>query len=137
MGVLKESFHFIKKKNLPRNILQSRERIRKTDLDIELSNEKVMLFRNQITLLNNPDQLDDFEGITQILRYNIWDLTLKIDDPEKEIYYVEKHGLKQIIVNRVYYFHLIIRYLVNGQSVITTHRIAASKQRIKRIELIQ
>ena len=137
MGVLKESFHFIKKKNLPDDILQTRERMRKTDLDIELVNEKVMLFRNRITLFNNHDQLDDFEGITQILRYNIWDLTLKMDDPEKDIYYVRKHGLKQINVNRVYYLHLITRYSVDGQNVVKAHRIAASKQGIRKVEIIQ
>ncbi len=137
MGILKESFHFVKKKNLPDDILQMRGRMRKTDLDIELVNENVMLFRNQVTLLNNHDQLDDFEGITQILRFNIWDLTLKMDDPEKDIYYVRKRGLKQINVNRVYYFNLIMRYSVDGQSVVKAHRIAASKQGIRKVEIIQ
>lgn len=136
IGVLKESFHFIKKKNLPEDILLARSRMRKTDLDIELSTEKVMLFRNQISLLDSYKQQDEFEGLTQILRYNIWDLTLKMDDPEKEVYYVRKHGLKQIIVNRLYFFHLIMRYSVFDQSTIKAYRIAASKQGVKKVEKI-
>ncbi len=136
MGLLKESFHFIKKRNLPDDILHTRKQMRKTDLDIEILTEKVMLFRNQISLFENREQLEDFEGITQILRFNIWDLTQKMDDPEKEIYYVGKRGLKQINVNRVYYFNLIMRYSSEGQSVIKAYRITASKQGIKRVEII-
>ena len=136
MGMLKESFQFIKKRNLPDDILLARDKMRKTDLDIEILTEKVLLFRNRISLFGGHQQLDDFEGITQILRFNIWDLTLKMDDPEKEIYYVGKRGLKQINVDRVYYFNLIMRYSTNGQSVIKAHRIAASKHGIKRVEII-
>ncbi len=132
IGELKESFHFVKKKNLPDDIIETRKKIQKTDLDIEIKTEKVMLFRNQIRLFKG--QGDGFEGVTQILRYNIWDLTFKMDDPEKEVYYVKKSGLKQINVERVYHLNLVMRYSVDENSVIKAYRIIASKKGIKRIE---
>jgi hypothetical protein len=134
MGELKESFYFVKKKNLPKDIIEARRKIQKTDLGIELKTEKVMLFQNQIKLLKNQGNTEGFEGITQILRYNIWDLTFKMDDPEKEVYYVKKSGLKQINVERVYHLNLVMRYSMDEESVIKAYRVVASKQGIKRIE---
>ena len=132
IGELKESFHFVKKKNLADDILETRRKIQKTDLDIELKSEKVMLFRNQIRLFKG--QGAGFEGVTQILRYNIWDLTFKMDDPEKEVYYVKKSGLKQINVERIYHLNLVMRYSVDDSSITKAYRIVASKKGIKRIE---
>jgi hypothetical protein len=134
MGELKESFYFVKKKNLPKDIIEARKKIQKTDLGIELKTEKVMLFQNQIRLLKNQGNTDGFEGITQILRYNIWDLTFKMDDPEKEVYYVKKSGLKRINVERVYHINMVMRYSMDDESVIKAYRVVASKQGIKRIE---
>jgi len=134
MGELKESFYFIKKKNLPEDIINARKKIQKTDLDIEIKTERVMLFQNQIKLYKNQGNTEGFEGLTQILRYNIWDLTFKMDDPEKEVYYVKKSGLKRINVERVYHLNLVMRYWMDGKTMIKTYRVIASKQGIKRIE---
>lgn len=134
IGELKESFHFIKKRNLPDDIIEVRKKMNKTDLDIEFKAEKVMLFRNRVSLFKNRRNVAGFEGITQILRYNIQDMTFKMDDPEKEIYYVKKSGLKRINVERVYYLNLVMRYTHNNNSVIKAYGVVTSRRGIKRIE---
>ena len=137
IGNLKESFQFVKHKHLPDNILDSRNKMRSTEITKESMGEKIILYRNQIKILNRrADSQSDFTGFTEILRLNVSDFTRKMDDPEKEIFIRTKNGFKRSFANRAYHLNMILSYSDGKESQIRLYKLIVHRNGIKRIKRI-
>ncbi|MEN8222465.1 MAG: hypothetical protein ABFR36_04320 [Acidobacteriota bacterium] len=135
IGFLKESFQFIKHKHLHENILDARNRMRITEITNESMGEKIILYRNKIEIFKNKKKLpDDFSGLTEILRFNVSDLTKKMDDPEKEIFIKDTKGVKRLFANRNYHLNLILTYSDGKEKEASYYKLIVNKKGISRIE---
>jgi len=135
IGFLKESFQFIKHKHLSGNILDARNSMRSTEITKESMGEKIILYSNKIRILNKKvKSLNDFTGVTEILRLNITDFTRNMDDPEKEIFVKTKNGFKRAFANRTYHLNLIIDYSRGNIDQMNLYKLIVDRNGIKRIE---
>jgi len=133
IGYLKESFHFEQKNHIPKEVLNAREMMRITEMgDIGLG-DNIISYKNNTTLFNTSIEKDKYSGITQILRFNISDFTLKMDDPEKEVFVRTKKGIKRMLADRVYHLNLILKYESSNKVEIKSYKIKASRNGIKNI----
>ncbi len=134
IGYFKESFHFEQKNHLPEDIRNAREMMRITEMGEIALGDNIISYKNNTTLFNSRIQKDKFTGITQILRFNIYDFTLKMDDPEKEVFVRTKNGVKRMYAERVYHLNLVLKYDNAKISEIKRYKIKASRNGIKKIE---
>ena len=135
MGFLKESFQFIKHRHLEDDVLKARNNMRSTEITKESLGEKIILYRNKIKILNKKVKLlNDFKGVTEILRLNISDFTRNMDDPEKEIFVKTKNGFKRAFANRTYHLNLILDYSKGGDDQMKLYKLIVDRNGIKRIE---
>lgn len=135
IGFLKESFHFEQRNHLPEYVIKAREMMRITEMGEVGVGDNIIGYKNKTTLFNAAIQKDKYSGITQIIRFNIFDFTRKMDDPEKEVFVRTKKGIKRMLADRMYHLNLIIRYENSGNNVIKRYKIKASRNGIKQIEL--
>lgn len=134
IGYLKESFHFELKSHLPSEVNLAREMMRITEMgDVGLG-DNIIGYKNKTTLFINKIEKDKYSGITQILRFNISDFTLKMDDPEKEVFVKTKKGIKRMLADRVYHLNLVLKYESLNKTEIKSYKIKASRNGIKNIE---
>ncbi len=97
--------------------------------------EKIILYRNKIKILNKKvKSLNDFKGVTEILRLNISDFTRNMDDPEKEIFVKTKNGFKKAFANRTYHLNLILDYSKGTDDQMKLYKLIVDRNGIKRIE---
>ncbi len=134
IGYLKESFHFEQHSHLPEKILNVRNRMRSTEITEESLGEKIIHYRTKVSIVNTKETINDFSGITQILRLNISDFTRKMDDPEKEVFIRTKKGFKRAFADRVYHINMILTYSEDDDFEIKPYKLIANRKGIKRIE---
>jgi hypothetical protein len=136
IGYLKESFHFEQYMHLPKEIIDVRNSMRSTEITEESLGEKIIHYRTKVSIMNTKETVEDFTGITQILRLNISDFTRKMDDPEKEVFIRTKKGFKRAFADRVYHINMILTYSDNDDVEIKPFKLIANRKGIKRIEKI-
>lgn len=135
IGWLKESFQYMRHKHLEARILEARNSMRSTEITRESMGEKIILYRNKIKILNKKvKSLNDFKGVTEILRLNISDFTRNMDDPEKEIFVKTKNGFKKAFANRTYHLNLILDYSKGTDDQMKLYKLIVDRNGIKRIE---
>jgi len=135
IGFLKESFQYIKHKHLEDNILDARNSMRSTEITKESMGEKIILYRNKMKILNKKvKSLNDFTGVTEIIRLNISDFTRNMDDPEKEIFVKTKNGFKRALANRTYHLNLILDFSRGTDDQMKLYKLIIDRNGIKRIE---
>ncbi len=137
IGCLKEGFNFEKHQYLPRTILLARNKMRATEITEESLGEKIIHYRTRVSIINRKKRTPGFEGITQILRFNILEFTRKMDDPEKEVFIRTKKGFKRAFADRVYHINLIMTYTGNEETTMKTYKLIVNRKGIKRIEKIK
>ena len=135
IGFLKEGFQYVKHKTLLPEILEKRNKIRSTEITKKSMGEKILLYRNKIKIINKKvKSLNDFNGITEILRLNISGFTKNMDDPEKEIFVKTKKGFKKAMANRTYHLTLILDYSIDDKHDLKAYKLIVDRNGIKRIE---
>ena len=135
IGYLKESFHFELHEHLPKEIIDVRNSMRSTEITEESLGETVIHYRTKVKI-DTKDTIEDFFGITQILRLNILNFTGKMDDPEKEVFIRTKKGFKRAFADRVYHINMILTYSNDDYFEIKPYKLIANRKGIKRIEKV-
>jgi hypothetical protein len=138
IGSIKERFNIEKKKRIPVEILEMREKMRMTEIGEIFQEDSILLYRNKVKILNSKSE--DFlpsPGLTEILRYNIFDFTLKMDDSKKWIYVKTKNGWRKEQTERVYIINVIFRYQIAEQVRYECFKLLTSRNGIKDIKKIK
>jgi len=137
IGYMRESFRFEKLNYLPKEIKESRERMRVTEISEEWIGDKVLHYKTQINIsAKKTRKLEDFDGLTQIFRLNISSFTTKMDDHEKEIFIKSKKQLKRQMIHRVYHLNLIFRFTCGSEVQYKYYKLITNKLGIRRIDRV-
>jgi hypothetical protein len=111
--------------------------MRVTEISEEWIGDKVIHYKTKISISSKKTRrLDDFQGLTQIFRFNISAFTMKMDDHEKEVFIKSKKKLKHQLINRVYHLNLIFRFTSGNEERYKYYKLITDKQGIKRIDRI-
>jgi hypothetical protein len=143
IGISKESFDFVKMKNIKEKILKFRRQSHNFLKSKEFIREKIIVHRKQIQIFSDKfinNYYDyNFDGITDITRFNIENFIKKMDNPSKKIYVLdeEKNDFHKIKANRVYHLNMVIQTKFNQKTFYNKFRILLNREGIKKIEQIQ
>lgn len=138
LGWLKESFAFLKSKNLPDTIVKLRAKDHITEIENDWVGEKVILYRKQVKILNREFRsiYRDYpvNSIVDIMRLNISRYLTRMDDSKTPIYVCNDQSCQKIFGNRVYHVNMIMKHSGDGRVVYRRFRLILNQNGIKRIE---
>lgn len=138
LGWCKESFAFLKGRNLPDTIVKLRARDHITEIENDWVGEKVILYRKQIKILNRQLRsiYHDYpmNSIVDIMRLNVSRYLARMDDSKTPIYVCDGRRCRKILGNRVYHVNMIMKYSGGGRVVYRRFRLVLNQNGIKRIE---
>lgn len=136
MGVCREAVGFIPEKRVDPVALQLRNRDHITEIENTWRAEKVIHYTKDITLY--PNQFLNFHkrktGITDIVRFNLRNFLLKMDEPIKPLYALKNDQSERIPGARVYHVNVILRFTSKRETRYERIRLVLNRDGIKRIE---
>lgn len=138
IGFCRETFTFLKEKNLPKEIVKIRNKDYFAELDNGYVGENVIYSKKYIKVYSSECQkiYADFQvdGIHDIIRFNIRHFLDKMDNPEKALYLLDDHcSFKMVPGLCTYYIHIILKYGMGGQQEYHKFRLILNRDGIKRI----
>lgn len=113
IGMSKEMVSFLEGEKIPSEILKIRRSSDQSPLEEKGKPEKVLSYRQKITLLNQ--EIDDIHtkknSLTNIMRFNIRDFLKYMDDPYEPVFRwnKEKNELSTLDVSNVYHLNVIYK----------------------------
>jgi hypothetical protein len=137
VGIIRESFDFIKTKKLDRDIFELRQKFRTQEFDNKFQKEKIIQYRKKIILKSKflkKHGDDGLNAISDIFRFDVSRFLSKMDDPRKPLFALTKKGYKKISGKRVYHVNLILRIVRNKEEELKRFRLILTKKGIDRIE---
>lgn len=136
-GLYKERARFIKKPQVPEDIVSTRLYGSRGSLSTWYVGEEVLKYEKKIKI-NNRKILDSFsdriEGLNDIMRFNINNFTKKMDDPDTLVYMLND-GVKKVKAAKVYHVNIVIEFTSNDERSLYKIRLILTKDGIKRIEI--
>ena len=140
IGRLRESFDFIKERDIPGKILRMRNRDHITEIESDWMGEKTILYRKRVTIFTKKLRAiynnRQIESINDIMRFNVTRFLGKMDDPKKPIYVADETDYHRIYGERVYHLNMITRYIMENTIHYKRFRIVLNRDGIKRIETV-
>ncbi len=137
VGIIKESFDFIKSKKLDRDVYELRQLGKTPEFDNKFQKEKVILYRKKIKLssryMRKYGELN-LNSITDIFRFDVSRFLTKMDDRKKMLFVLTENGYKKIFGKRVYHVNLIQRIFHEEGVELKRYRLVLTKKGIDRIE---
>lgn len=119
VGVLKEGFDFISWNRTPQIVKDMREKASSISDETRIFEEKILLYRKNITIDNKALQSNaayPMRGINEIMRLHLTRFTQKMDDPTVPIDTFDQNGnVITIQVQKSYYLNLVFQLQHDGQ----------------------
>ncbi len=141
IGWSKEAVDFITESKVPDEVVRLRNRSAILEADNRNNNEKIILFRKLVRLnRNNLDKCSSYPlaGMNDILRFNISNFTLQMDDPSIRLHYLDSDGKPTLLSGeKIYYINLIMQFKYEDQLDYKRFRIVINREGIKEIESFQ
>jgi len=140
IGWSKEGFDFISEKNVPREVMQIRNRSALLEADNRYTREKIILYRKLLQI--DRQKLDESSkylvaGINEILRFNVQSFLNKMDNPEIPLYVKNNDGsLGKFMGVKVYYLNFIMQLKYQDFETFKRYRVVFNRNGIKEIEEI-
>lgn len=112
IGWIKEAFDYIQEEKLPDEVREIRARSPLVEAENQFYDEKIMLYRKWVNL--SREDLEKYKeyrlsGINDITRFNLVNLTQKMDNPYIPLYLSNpEKGIEEIQGNKVYSLYFII-----------------------------
>lgn len=135
VGKIRESIKSLKSSHLPAPIYDARYADSTSGLEAELG-EDIIHYNKKILLNKNSKNLQ--WGLREIIRFSLNNYFQNLDDPFKEISFIDDSGqLRKHETHRVYYAHLVfqVSYKENGKTVsdIKTAKLVLDKQGLVKV----
>ena len=138
IGWSKEAVDFISELKTPPEVMRIRNRSAVLEADNRNNDEKILLYRKRIRLnRNNLDKSGVYTlvGVNDIIRFNISNLTNKMDNPVVPMFFLDEHDKAEVIKGeKIYYLNLIIQFRFQEQLEYKRFRIVMNREGIKAIE---
>lgn len=140
IGWMKEASDFITEDKVPEEVLNLRDRSALLEVENRIHNEKIMLYRKRVCLENSKvlqESTYAFDGIHDILRFNITRLTQRMNNPYVALYTLKKDGeLDEILADKVYYLNIISQIKYEDKVEYKRFRLVCQRTGILRIEAL-
>jgi len=138
LGWTKEAVDFVSEKKVPDEILTIRKRSPLVEAESRLYNEKIILYKKLVRL--SADKLSNYKGysfigINDITRFNITNLTQKMDNPFMSLYMASdsEKGYTEFFGEKVYAIHFVIRCESGKELYYRKFRLLLNREGIKEI----
>jgi hypothetical protein len=139
IGWSKEAMDFIPEDKVPSDVLKIRDRSPILEANNRANREKIILYRKYVRL--NREVLDKssqypISGVNDIIRLNVSNLTVKMDNPEVPLFATDDNSLGYSIVKgeKIYYINMIIQLRYQEQSELLRYRLAFNRNGLRSIE---
>ena len=139
IGWIKEAMDFLSESKVPQDVIKMRDRSPILEADNRANREKIILYRKYVKL--NREVLDKssmytISGINDILRLNVSNLTMKMDNPEIPLFVMEDNNLGYTVVKgeKIYYINVILQLRYMDQSELHRYRLAFNRSGLRSIE---
>lgn len=102
VGIIRESFDFIKFRKLDKDIFKLRQKHRTLEFDNKFQKEKVILYRKKINLKSKffrKHKDEELKAISDIFRFDVTRFLSKMDDPKKLFILYQRTDIKKSPVN--------------------------------------
>jgi hypothetical protein len=138
IGFCRETFTFLKEKNLPPEIVKIRNKDYLAELDNGYVGENVIYSKKYIKVYSSKCRriYADFQvdGIHDIIRFNIRRFLDKMDNPEKLLYLPDGPGGFKLTPGLcTYHINIILKYGMGDQKEYHKFRLVLNRDGIKRI----
>lgn len=138
IGWMKEASDFITEDKVPEEVLNLRDRSALLEVENRIHNEKIMLYRKRVCLENTKvlqESTYAFDGIHDILRFNITRLTQRMNNPYVSLYTLNKDKeLDKILADKVYYLNIVSQIKYEDKIEYKRFRLICQRSGIQRIE---
>ncbi len=136
-GWCKEGFDFVPEEKMPQKVLDLRNQSRTLNIGHVSSYEKILLYRKLTRLYRGKlkQVYQDYEltGINDILRFNIFYFTTKMDDPKVPVHLFKNSELQTFKADKLYNLNLIMKLESDGETDFLNYRIVFNKSGIKKV----
>lgn len=138
IGWSKEAMDFVEEEKLPDHIKKIRNRSAILEADNRNNNEKIILYRKLVRLdrqsLNGISEYI-IQGINDIIRFNVFNLTLKMDNPDVPLFVGDENEYFAIIRGeKIYYLNLIMQLRHEDVTTYKRYRLVLNRNGILNIE---
>lgn len=141
IGWSKEGFDFISERNVPKEVIQIRNRSALLEADNRYTKEKVILYRKMVQI--DRQKLDEnskyfVAGINEILRFSVQSFLNKMDNPEVPLYVTKNNGeVERFMGVKAYYLNFIIQLKYQDFERFKRYRVVFNRNGIKEVQEIQ
>lgn len=138
IGWSKEAMDFVEEEKLPEQIRKIRDRSAILEADNRNNNEKIILYRKLVRLdRKSLNGISDYaiQGINDIIRFNVFNMTLKMDNPEVPLFTGDEKNYFAIIKGeKIYYLNLIMQLRHEDATTYKRYRVVFNRNGILNIE---
>jgi len=138
IGWSKEAMDFVEEERIPGEVRKMRQRSPILEADNRNNNEKIILYRKLVRLERESlNQLSDFNlrGINDIIRFNVFNFTMKMDNPAVPLFMRnDKNYYELISGEKIYYLNLIMQLRYDKETRYKRYRITLNRSGIREIE---
>jgi hypothetical protein len=138
IGWSKEAMDFVEEERTPPEVRKMRQRSPILEADNRNNNEKIILYRKLVRLeresLNRISEYN-LRGINDIVRFNLFHLTMKMDNPSVPLFIRdEKNYFELVSGEKIYYLNLIMQLRYENEIRYKRYRISMNRKGIRDIE---
>ncbi len=141
MGVCREMVRFVPSDQVPKNILELRNKDHLTELANFWQSETIIQYRKNVSLFRKPLRRVHpgykTAAVNDIIRYNVHRLLLNMDEPEKELLALgENDSVVAVAGARVYKINLLLRLSGGSDEQFSRFRLILDRNGIRHLEKI-
>ena len=140
VGDIKEGFDFISEAKIPADVKALREGLSFVEGESDIFEEKVLLYRQRVTLDDKALAVKDMyprKGINEILRLHLHRYVQKMDNPHMSIDTLDKDGnIVPIEVQKIYYVNIVFKLVHDDKEEYASFRIGMNRDGVFDVEHI-
>lgn len=141
IGTCRESVDYIEDRSVPEKIQKIRDCDHMTEIENGWLGESVIRYKRSMALdpANIRKTFKNFEvqTVTDIIRFNVSSFLKKMDDPTRELFYLDQNDICHVTAERAYHINLVMVLSQKGKAqYYKRYRIILNRDGINRIEKI-